>query len=86
MKVGELLEDVKEVLSRKTKHKTHVKYSQFSSCLILLSYTVAANADLENNKTTAPRGNTGLGSCERLGTTSVSTRQYIILLYLCVSF
>lgn len=79
IKVRELEKDVKEVLSRKTKHKPQ---SQTQLILAIgMSYKVAGNTELEN--TIAPRGNAGLGSCKLLIITFMSTHQYPILPYVC---
>lgn len=51
-------------------------YSQY------LSYKVTANTELANTET-APRGNTGLDSCEPLVKTFSSPDQYITLSYVC---
>lgn len=59
-------------------------YSRFSSFVGVLLYKVSSNTDLANAKTTAPRGNTELGSCEPLAIffSNWSIRNFIFCVFL----
>ena len=52
--------------------------------MVVKFYKVVTNTEFANIKTTAARRNTGLGSCELLVTTFLSTDQYTALFFVCL--
>ena len=66
------------------KNKTKIKgYSQFPLFMVAIFYKVTGEKWIRECWTIAPRGNTGLGSCESLVTTFSSADQYITLSDMC---
>lgn len=64
-------------------HPLQQHTADFPIYAVVMSYKATTNIESANTRTTAPRGNTGLGSFQPLVTTVSSTHHYITLFYVC---